>query len=328
MSASLDRATAALLGVALGDALGMPTEGLTRAEIRARHGVVTTLLSAPERDMPAGHVTDDTEQTLMLAEAILDGGGQVRAEVVTRHLLAWVDAAGEHAAAVIGPSTARALELLRGGADPRTTAATGTTNGAAMRIVPVGLRHPPGPALVDAVVESCAMSHHTSVAIAAAALVAGVVSAALDGADLDAALEVGLAMATDGTTRGHPVDQPSVVDRAHEARRIALEAADDDAFLACLEAAVGTSVAAAESVPAAVGCLVRGGADPWRVAMLGANAGGDTDTIAAMAAAMAAALAGTDTLPADLVREVLAVNGLSAASVTTVAERLLALRSA
>lgn len=313
MSDVLDRATAALLGVSLGDALCMPTEGMTRLAIARRFGTVATLRPGTDRGLPAGHVTDDTEQTLMLAEAILDGGGRVRTEVVTRHLLAWVDAAGARAAAVIGPSTARALELVRAGADPRTTGTAGTTNGAAMRVVPVGLRHRPGAELVDAVEESCVMSHHTSVAIGGAALVAAAVSAALDrdDGDLDAVLGVALDAAEAGARRGRPVAGPSVAARAARARAVAREAPDDVTFLARLEAEVGTSVAAVESVPAAVSCLIRGGADPWRVAVLAVNAGGDTDTVAAMATAMAAALRGTAALPAAVVRDVLRVNGLT-----------------
>jgi ADP-ribosylglycohydrolase len=37
----LDRARAALWGVALGDAMGMPTQTLQRAEITVRHGRIT-----------------------------------------------------------------------------------------------------------------------------------------------------------------------------------------------------------------------------------------------------------------------------------------------
>ncbi len=62
-----DRALGALYGLAIGDALGMPTQSLSRAGIAARYGVVDRLLpGAPDQpiapDMPAGTITDDTEQ--------------------------------------------------------------------------------------------------------------------------------------------------------------------------------------------------------------------------------------------------------------------------
>ena len=39
-----DRALGALYGLALGDALGMPTQSLSRADIALRYGVVDRLL--------------------------------------------------------------------------------------------------------------------------------------------------------------------------------------------------------------------------------------------------------------------------------------------
>jgi ADP-ribosylglycohydrolase len=322
-----DRAHGCLAGVALGDALGMPVEGWTRARIHAEHGLVDRLLPGTDRGLPAGSVTDDTEQTLMLADALGETGGVARAEVVTRHLLAWVDAAGPRADAVIGPSTARALALLRAGADPRTTGGTGRTNGAAMRVTPVGLVVPPDDltALVDAVEETCLMSHHTSEALAAAATVAAVVSSALDAAadGLDAHLDRAFQAASMAAARGASAAGRSVPDALRGAVHVARTAVDDEDFLRRLEVEVGTSVAAVESVPAAVACLVRAGDDPWRAAVLGASAGGDCDTVASMAAGMAGAVSGLTGVPAGPLADVVAVNGLDLAAV---AEALVALR--
>ena len=64
---------------------------------------------------------------------------------------------------LLGPSTKLALEKVRAGEDPRTTGSTGTTNGAAMRVAPVGIAYPFGnpTALGDAVHESCMVTHDT-----------------------------------------------------------------------------------------------------------------------------------------------------------------------
>lgn len=322
-----DHAHGCLAGVALGDALGMPVEGWARARVEDEHGVVDRLLPGTGRGMAAGTVTDDTEQTLVLAAALAETGGVPRAEVVVRHLLAWVDAAGPRADAVIGPSTAAALALLRAGADPRTTGRSGRTNGAAMRVAPVGVVVPPDDldALVDAVEETCVMSHHTSEALAGAAAVAAVVSSALaqPGADLSAHLAIGRAAAALAGRRGTRAAGRSLVAALDAAVEVAHEAGDDAELLRRLDAEVGTSVAAVESVPAAFACLVRAGADPWRAAVLGASAGGDADTVASMAAGMAGAVAGVDAVPAEPLAQVVAVNGLDLAAV---ADRLVALR--
>ena len=74
----LDRFRGCMLGVAVGDALGMPVEGLTRDEIAESLGEVREMI-APERDhfhcgLSPGQYTDDTEQTLLLAETIIEAG--------------------------------------------------------------------------------------------------------------------------------------------------------------------------------------------------------------------------------------------------------------
>ncbi|WP_163541355.1 ADP-ribosylglycohydrolase family protein [Occultella kanbiaonis] len=314
----LDRAQGCLLGVALGDAMGMPGELWPRARVLAHFGWIDHFLAGPDGHFvvdgyQAGQVTDDTQQTMMLAEAILDAGGDVRAEVVARHLVDWADRVGASEGNFLGPSSARAIGKLRDGADPRTTGSGGETNGATMRIAPVGVVRASDDleALVDAVVEATVMSHDTDVAVAGAALVAGVISAALDapeGAGLDGLVETGYRAAEIGLGRGEKVVAASVIRRSEVARRIAEAATDDDSFLQELYETVGASVATSETVPAAIGLLVRGEGDPVRVAILAANLGGDTDTIGAIATGMAGAVSGASRIAPDLAGTLLSVN--------------------
>ena len=75
------RARGALYGLAIGDALGMPTQMLSRAEIVRRWGpLVPGFEPAPPGHpiaggMPAGTVTDDTEQAVLLARLLVKGRG-------------------------------------------------------------------------------------------------------------------------------------------------------------------------------------------------------------------------------------------------------------
>ena len=72
----LDRFKGCFLGLAAGDALGMPTEGYTAEEIRSKFGPVRDMLPAPEchfhTGLLAGQYTDDTEETLILAESMIE----------------------------------------------------------------------------------------------------------------------------------------------------------------------------------------------------------------------------------------------------------------
>ena len=81
-----DRARGAMLGLAVGDALGAPLEWLHPEQIAARYG-------GPLRDLVAspvwerGEWTDDTAMALALAESIVDQGGYVEQDVFARYAL-------------------------------------------------------------------------------------------------------------------------------------------------------------------------------------------------------------------------------------------------
>lgn len=71
-----DRPTAALVGLAIGDALGMPTQSMSRERIATTYGPVTGLRDAVADQpiapsMRAGPVTDDTEQAVLVARLLM-----------------------------------------------------------------------------------------------------------------------------------------------------------------------------------------------------------------------------------------------------------------
>ena len=101
--------------------------------------------------------------------------------------------------------------------------------------------------------------------------------------------------------------------------------ADDEQLLDLVDGLVGTGIATQEAVPAAFAVASRAPDDPWRVALLAARLGGDSDTIAAMAGAMVGACTGVGALPTDAVTQVRAVNDLD---LEPLVDDLLALRAA
>ncbi|RUU06785.1 ADP-ribosylglycohydrolase family protein, partial [Mesorhizobium sp. M7A.T.Ca.TU.009.01.3.2] len=78
-SKTIDRAMGALVGGALGDALGMPTQLLSPARIAELYGHVEDFIE-PFADHPvskglaAGTITDDTEQALLLGRILVESG--------------------------------------------------------------------------------------------------------------------------------------------------------------------------------------------------------------------------------------------------------------
>ena len=182
-----ERALGALTGLALGDALGMPTQSMSPARIRRCYGTITGLRDAVAEQpiapsVPAGTVTDDTEQALILAGLLIDGGGRIDPHQLADALLRWEDDMRARGSLdLLGPSTKLALERVRAGADPHCTGRQGTTNGAAMRVAPVGIAFSlcaDGDALARAVQASCLVTHDTRQGFEAAGLLAAAVSAA------------------------------------------------------------------------------------------------------------------------------------------------------
>ncbi len=143
-----DRARGALYGLAIGDALGMPTQLLSRPQITARWGpLLTGFEPAPPghpvaAGMPAGAVTDDTEQAVLLGRLL--ARGPVDPRELADALVAWeADMKARGSLDLLGPSTRRAIGAVLAGTPPEEAGASGDTNGAAMRIAPVGLRSRP-----------------------------------------------------------------------------------------------------------------------------------------------------------------------------------------
>ena len=314
-----DRSLGALYGLAIGDALGMPTQSLPREQIVARYGdVLSGFFAAPADQplaagLPAGSITDDTEQALLLARLLIDGDGRVDPAELGRRLLAWEDGMRRRGSLdLLGPSTAAAIHRLLAGVDPAETGRDGATNGAAMRISPVGVANAPDdlPGLVDQVVAASSLTHHTGLALSGAAAVAAAVSAGLAGSGVREAVGLAVVAADLAQQRGHWVAGGQVGPRIAWAVDLVAGCSTTE-LLRRVYSLIGTSLATQESVPAAFAIFSVHGDDPWLACRIAASAGGDCDTIAAMAGAMAGAQTGVAGFPAEAVEQVTGVNRLS-----------------
>ena len=177
----LDRVRGSLLGLAVGDALGAPLEGLSPQQVRAHYGTVNDYVDGakawkkkPFRWRLPGLYTDDTQQALALADVMLATGrvdldrlAEVYVDLATPDL----GHAGSHRG--VGRSFRQVLADLKRGVSPRETGQDSVGIGAAMRIAPVGLYFADQPdALFEAVVAASLMTHRDVRSIAGALAVA------------------------------------------------------------------------------------------------------------------------------------------------------------
>jgi ADP-ribosylglycohydrolase len=267
--------------------------------------------------MPAGTVTDDTEQAVLLAGLLVKGRGTIDPHELAAALTAWERAMAERGSLdLLGPSTKRAVAAILAGVPPEEAGATGTTNGAAMRIAPVGIAvpialHDPQASLstlVDHVVTASSVTHNTGVALAGAAAVAAAVSAGVCGATVAEATTLGIQAARLAAGRGYWVAGADVAARIEWATGLVTgraqadgEAGGEAETAALIHTLVGTSLATQESVPAAFAVLAAVPADPWRACRMAASLGGDTDTIAAMTGTIAGACHGAGSFPPEAI---------------------------
>ena len=338
MDPRLSHAHGALAGLALGDALGMPTQEMSPAQIRAVYGRITGLVDGDASQpyapgMPAGSVTDDTEQALLVASLLIRGRGSSSGRVslnaveFAHALLAWEDSMIERGSLdLLGPSTKAALERVRAGEDPLTVGGEGTTNGAAMRVTPIGITvsTEDPEAFAEAVWSSCRVTHATRQGFQSAALVAAAVSMGIDAArstspNLRGLLWKAVTYVDSLPEHGAWTPDPDVVAATRRAMQLAVNPACSS--LECLAEQVGTSVASAHAIPMAFALLAR---DPSPQALMdAANIGGDTDTIGAIAGAILGAALGVEVLPTDSLSMIEEVSHLG---LSTVARELLELR--
>ena len=340
MDPRLSRAYGAFAGLALGDALGMPTQAMSPEQIRAVYGRVTGLVDGDDSQpyapgMPAGSVTDDTEQALLIASLLVRGGGSSSGHVAldagdfSHALLAWEDSMIERGSLdLLGPSTKAALERVRAGEDPLTVGGLGTTNGAAMRITPIGIAVSTADPEVfaDAVWSSCQVTHATRQGFQSAALVAAAVSLALDwpeasASDMTTLLWKAVSYVESLPESGAWTPDPDVVAATRRAMQLVANPASSP--LECLVEQIGTSVASAHAIPMAFALLAR---DPSPRALLdAANLGGDTDTIGAIAGAILGSVLGVEAFDPAMLTQVELTSHLDLPSI---ALELLALRAA
>jgi len=338
MDPRFSRAYGALAGLALGDALGMPTQEMSPAQIRAVYGRITGLVDGDASQpyapgMPAGSVTDDTYQALALASFLGRGKGSSAGAVTldlggfAHDLLNWEEwMKAQGSLDLLGPSTKAALERVRLGTDPLRVRGMGTTNGAAMRVAPVGIAVSTDDPEVfaNSVWSTCQLTHATRQGFQSAALVAAAASMGIDAArspspDLRSLLWKTLTYVDSLPERGAWTPDPDVVAATRRAMQLAVNPASSS--LECLVEQVGTSVASAHAIPMAFALLAR---DPSPQALLdAANIGGDTDTIGAIAGAILGAALGVEAFDAAMLTQVESVSGLH---LTEAATAMLSLR--
>ena len=173
------RARAAFLGVAIGDALGATTEFMTPMEIRAKYGILKKIVGGGWLHLKPGQVTDDTQMSLCIARAMRDPGGWNRT-AIAESFVDWMKSRPVD----IGATCARGIgDFMHKGTLEVPFNEWDAGNGGVMRMVPVALGTlGDDPLLQTWAVEQARLTHNHPLSDAACIAVGRMVHQAMTGA--------------------------------------------------------------------------------------------------------------------------------------------------
>jgi ADP-ribosylglycohydrolase len=289
------RARGCLLGLAVGDALGGPTEGKTPDAIARQWGRVTDFLSNEQTG------SDDTEYALFNAKLLLKHGTQLSARLIAE---AWksdiVSTANAYKGA--GFSEMLAIRNLKSGLMPPQSGQHlhSWSDGLAMRVAPFGIVAAGRPHLAARLAAMDGSVTHAGEGIFAGQAVAAAIACALETKSLDEVIEAARkAIPADSWTRW-AIDHAVIIGTSYTDVWSAL----GPLYAGIAKKTYYWSDLAPEAVGLAFGVVTAARGNFRETVLGGVNLGRDTDTIAAIAGAIVGALKGVDVIPAEWIRRV------------------------
>ncbi len=283
-----DRFRGVMLGMAVGNALGLPVEGHSAHSIRRRFPEGITEVNAQERERPWD---DDLAQAAILAEALIESG-EFDPEKFAARLAAWAQENGRG----IGVLTQSVIDELAKGRPSHEAARlawernamSNAGNGAVMRCPPVALRHlRSGGDLVRAARTSALVTHYDARCEWSTVVTAVALATCLSG---EPASNEDLAVAVEGVgAEGWVADSlGQVAEAIRDVDGTALKDLELDDPVD-----MGYTLKAMQVV---LYCMT--GSEVFERTVVGmVNAGGDTDTNGALAGAVMGARHGASNIP-------------------------------
>jgi ADP-ribosylglycohydrolase len=287
---TLDRAKGCMSGLAIGDALGRPVEGMSAEAIREKYGSVEDFLQIS----PGG--SDDTEYALLTASAILKYGPSITRDQFATY---WKDyvCTQKGAFAGAGFSEMCAIDNLRNGLEPPLSGQHphSWSDGLAMRVAPIGIVTAGNLELTSSMTEADGSVSHTTEGIWSGQVIAAAIAVAMIGRSTDEVFDAGLRAVPENSWIYRDMVKVRRVISKRDGRttsqlvdRLLFEVAVEDYYYADI---------APEAVSLAMSAVLYGDGDFVKTLLFAVNLGRDADTIAAMAGAVVGAMAGYESIP-------------------------------
>ena len=283
MDQELSKAKGMIFGLAIGDALGYPTEFMPLSAIKSKYGPngIQDLLKSPAL------FSDDTQMTIAIAEALIKAGDQdldTTMEAIRSEFIKWRHSS-ENNRAPGNACLAGVATMERGVHWSESGVADSKGCGTAMRVAPIGYLYQNDPKTLKTVARAsgiCTHGHRTAVV-----------------ASIGAAYLIKLAL--DDTPPEQMISQllhfTSGISKEFDNALIKVEKClrwnDEEKALKYL----GEGWIGEEAVALALYCFLRYPDDYRKAVLRGANTNGDSDSIACIAGSISGARMGIEAIP-------------------------------
>ncbi|MGW1022517.1 ADP-ribosylglycohydrolase family protein [Streptomyces sp. NPDC002577] len=280
-----ERGRGALLGLAVGDALGAPAENMKPSQIRRRWGRITGYVA----ERPSG--TDDTEYAIFSGLLLARYGSGLTVSHVEAAWHQWIADRDEGPFRGAGFSERGTLENLRRGLAAPISAQHrhAWSDGLAMRAAPFGVFAAGRPAEAARLVAIDGSVSHDGEGIYGGQAVAAGVAAAMAGAPTVAVVASALSVVPDDSWTARSLRRAVAV--AHRGERAVRRAVVIGGY--------PWTDLAPEAVALAFGAYAAADGAFVQAVLTAVNMGRDADTTAAVAGALAGATCGVSAIPAD-----------------------------
>jgi len=298
-----------LYGLALADAWSMPAYLRLTQTWSYYNGWVDELLPAPP-DHPlyagyqAGQITQNSQQAIILAKAIVAKQGNIAVEDVVQAIIDWYDQLDGDNSLLIDAETRQAILALKTGADPAVTGQQGSSSSSAIRGGIIGLIYPGNiETAIEAATTACIPTHFTDAAVSATcAVAAAVAQATTPDTLLVDIIDAAVLGADRGFRQGTPWFGPSVARKIDYAVQLATDLSlPERDRIQNLHDLIGSTQAAADAIPCAFGILAMADGHPLEVATYSAALSGNASTVGAIAGVIAGAWHGVDPIPLEFI---------------------------
>ncbi|MBI2151181.1 ADP-ribosylglycohydrolase family protein [Candidatus Woesearchaeota archaeon] len=285
---TINLAKGCLIGAAVGDALGMPTEYISKHQLQSFYkGRIESYQKAnnnhPCAHLKPGQYTDDTQQLILLAESLVANNGF--------NLLDFSQRIGQWAYECqtipgydrfSGGTSISAGLAIYNGSNPLKTGINRATCGSAMRVAPLGIFYYDKPQKLDTVAaDSSLITHNHPAAIDSAVFISKTIASLINGAGSKESIQEAKSTLTSNLVK--------ILDYVFE---------NKEKEPALIAKEVGASESTYETVPMALHCFLHSPLDFEQTVVNAANlVPGDTDSIACIAGALSGAYNGLSSIP-------------------------------